>query len=89
MDEIEIIETETESGELIYGTEDAVTTIEDPVLSDDPEAGYDSYEAAQVVEVEVPVEQTSDVSFNVALLFVVSMILGVLCFSIFSRRWHV
>lgn len=32
--------------------------------------------------------QPKDVSFNVALLFVISMVLGLHLFSILSRKWH-
>lgn len=32
--------------------------------------------------------QPSDISFNVALLFVISMVLGIQLFSILSRKWH-
>lgn len=43
-----------------------------------------------VVEVDpVTVEpNTNDISWNVAFLFVVSMIVGLLIFSNLSRKWH-
>lgn len=44
----------------------------------------DNFSTAQVVE---PEAQASDMCYNVASLFVISMIVGLLVFHILSRRW--
>ncbi len=38
--------------------------------------------------VEDPIPQQQDISFNVALLFVASMIVGLMVFGSLSRKWH-
>ena len=66
---------------------DAVT--EDPYSSG---SNYSSDEevVSGTVEESASMEETQpkDISFNVALLFVISMVLGLHLFSILSRKWH-
>jgi hypothetical protein len=67
--------------ELIADTETEI------VISDYPEVPA---ETSTEIIYEAPVSQEqTDVSFNVSVVFVLSMILGVLLFSILSRRWYV
>ena len=59
--------------------------------NNDSEASAVDEVLSGVVEVDpVTVEEpnTKDISFNVAFLFVVSMIVGLLIFSSLSRKWH-
>lgn len=68
----------SDSSDNIPDNNDSETSTVDEVLSG-------------VVEVDpVTVEEpnTKDISFNVAFLFVVSMIVGLLIFSSLSRKWH-
>ena len=68
----------SDSADNIPDNNDSETSAVDEVLSG-------------VVEVDpVTVEEpnTKDISFNVAFLFVVSMIVGLLIFSSLSRKWH-
>lgn len=68
----------SDSADNIPDNNDSETSTVDEVLSG-------------VVEVDpVTVEEpnTKDISFNVAFLFVVSMIVGLLIFSSLSRKWH-
>lgn len=55
--------------------------------NNDPEADVLT---SEVVEVDPVIEEskTNDISFNVAFLFVASMIVGLLIFSSLSRKWH-
>ena len=61
-----------------------------PDNNDSETAPVDSEVLSGVVEVDpVTVEpNTNDISWNVAFLFVVSMIVGLLIFSSLSRKWH-
>lgn len=62
-----------------------------PDNNDSETSAVDSEVLSGVVEVDpVTVEEpnTKDISFNVAFLFVVSMIVGLLIFSNLSRKWH-
>ena len=62
-----------------------------PDNNDSETAPVDSEVLSGVVEVDpVTVEEsnTNDISWNVAFLFVVSMIVGLLIFSSLSRKWH-
>lgn len=68
----------SDSADNIPDNNDSETSTVDEVLSG-------------VVEVDpVTVEEpnTKDISFNVAFLFVASMIVGLLIFSSLSRKWH-
>lgn len=68
----------SDSADNIPDNNDSETSTVDEVLSG-------------VVEVDpVTVEEpnTKDISFNVAFLFVVSMIVGLLIFSSLSKKWH-
>lgn len=68
----------SDSSDNIPDNNDSETSTVDEVLSG-------------VVEVDpVTVEEpnTKDISWNVAFLFVVSMIVGLLIFSSLSRKWH-
>lgn len=59
--------------------------------NNDSEASAVDEVLSGVVEVDpVTVEEpnTKDISWNVAFLFVVSMIVGLLIFSNLSRKWH-
>lgn len=62
-----------------------------PDNNDSETSAVDSEVLSGVVEVDpVTVEEsnTNDISFNVAFLFVASMIVGLLIFSNLSRKWH-
>lgn len=62
-----------------------------PDNNDSETSAVDSEVLSGVVEVDpVTVEEsnTNDISWNVAFLFVVSMIVGLLIFSSLSRKWH-
>ena len=45
-------------------------------------------ETTSTIDVVEPEAQASDMSYNVASLFVISMIVGLLVFHILSRRWQ-
>lgn len=45
-------------------------------------------EAMEIVDPDPAELQPSDISYNLAVIFVLSMILGLLLFSNLSRRWH-
>lgn len=56
------------------------------VTPEDPQEPYYYVEYTQPIEV---VEANSgDITFNVAVIFVLSMIVGLLLFESLSRRWH-
>lgn len=70
------------------GTEYELVEVEKVDSNDTvPDASVDNEitSTAQVVE---PEAQASDMSYNVASVFVISMIVGLLVFHIFSRRWQ-
>ena len=70
------------------GTEYELVEVEKVDSNDTvPDASVDNeiISTAQVVE---PEAQASDMSYNVASVFVISMIVGLLVFHIFSRRWQ-
>lgn len=51
--------------------------------------GSDSLGSSQTVEViDSPEAAASGMSYNVAVLFILSMIVGLLIFNCLSRRWH-
>lgn len=84
MNESSEMETENNpvSSDVVPG---AVTVDGQPVDSaDDPLRG--TVESTQV-EADQPAAQT-DISFNVAIIFVLSMIVGLVIYHILSRRWH-
>ena len=58
--------------------------------NNDSEASAVDEVLSGVVEVDPVIEEsnTNDISFNVAFLFVASMIVGLLIFSNLSRKWH-
>ena len=60
------------------------------VIPDDPrDPSYfvEFTEPIEVVEVNLE-QQAADITFNVAVIFVLSMIVGLLVFESLSRRWH-
>lgn len=71
---------------------DPVVPVFDGDVSDtEPAEGVETVEATEAVEIVDPDPaelQPSDISYNLAVIFVLSMILGVLIFSNLSRRWH-
>lgn len=62
----------------------ATVTPEDPR---DPYYYVDYTQPIEVVEVNLE-EQAADITFNIAVIFVLSMIVGLLVFESLSRRWH-
>lgn len=59
------------------------------VIRDDPLEDSYRVEYTEPIEVvDVQEQLTADFTFNVAVIFVLSMIFGLLVFSILSRRWH-
>ena len=68
----------SDSADNIPDNNDSETSTVDEVLSG----------VVEVDPVTVDEPNTKDISFNVAFLFVVSMIVGLLIFSSLSRKWH-
>lgn len=68
----------SDSSDNIPDNNDSETSTVDEVLSG----------VVEVDPVTVDEPNTKDISFNVAFLFVVSMIVGLLIFSSLSRKWH-
>lgn len=92
-------ENDQNSQDILQQSQDNVSysNIEDQTV--DPVSGSDSDNTASDAvtgdSVSGTVEDSTfeevphqDISFNVALLFVVSMIVGLLIFSSLSRKWH-
>lgn len=68
----------SDSADNIPDNNDSETSAVDEVLSG----------VVEVDPVTVEESNTNDISWNVAFLFVVSMIVGLLIFSSLSRKWH-
>ena len=75
----ESVEMETQEGAPLHGSPDGSTN------SSDGDVLSGTVESTQVDD--QPVAQT-DISFNVAIIFVLSMIVGLVIYHILSRRWH-
>lgn len=70
------------------GTEYELVEVEKVDSNDTvPDASVDN-EVTSTAQVVEPEAQASDMSYNVASVFVISMIVGLLVFHIFSRRWQ-
>lgn len=73
---------------------ESVEVIDDVEIEDALPDGYirlkasdlDSTEAVEVID--TPEASASNMSFNMAVIFVLSMIVGLLVFSCLSRRWN-
>ena len=76
----ESVEMETQEGAPVHGSPDGSTN------SSDGDVLSGTVESTQV-EADQPTAQT-DISFNVAIIFVLSMIVGLVIYHILSRRWQ-
>lgn len=76
----ESVEMEIQEGAPVHGSPDGSTN------SSDGDVLSGTVESTQV-EADQPAAQT-DISFNVAIIFVLSMIVGLVIYHILSRRWH-
>ena len=74
----------------VSGSDPDNTASDETITGSDAEDIYTGEVLSGTVEETTSMEETQpkDVSFNVALLFVISMVLGVQLFSILSRKWH-
>lgn len=82
--------TVSSQGDPVSGSYIDNTASDEMVTEPDAEDIYTGEVLSGTVEDPASVEDTqpSDISFNVALLFVISMVLGIQLFSILSRKWH-
>ena len=72
--------------------------LEDPQIDQDStqsvdqdadSSGSDAFGSGEIIEViDTPETQASTLSYNVAVLFVLSMLVGLVIFHILSRRWQ-
>lgn len=79
---IEIPDEENQDSSEVYsGTEEPETESADS-------SGQDDFASGETVEVvDSPEAAVSGLSYNVAVLFVLSMIVGLLIYNTLSRRW--
>ena len=81
------IQEGTEFIDDVENEETAETVLPDTSNDTVPDASVDN-EVTSTAQVVEPEAQASDMSYNVASLFVLSMIVGLLVFHILSRRWQ-
>lgn len=74
----------------VSGSDSDNAASDEMVTGSEAEDIYTGEVLSGTVEDTTSMEETQpkDVSFNVALLFVISMVLGLHLFSILSRKWH-
>ena len=87
MNDVEQFETILDDSTQILGS-DNTNTVSD---HNDPSTALLTTESTtETVEVDADMEDSkpSDISYNVAVLFILSMIVGILLFSSLSRKWH-
>lgn len=80
-----------EGTEHIEDVEDQETVTGDTSVDQESpdKGGSDVVESTQVIEVVDPPDvAASNMSYNIATLFVLSMIVGLIVFHILSRRWQ-
>ena len=79
-----------EGTEHIEDVEDQETVTSDTSVDQEhpDKGGSDVIESTQAIEVDPPDVAASNMSYNIATLFVLSMIVGLIVFHILSRRWQ-
>lgn len=79
---------DVESTELLEDTQ-AVQDATESVDQGADSTGSDAFGTGETIEViDAPEAQASNLSYNMAVLFVLSMLAGLIIFHILSRRWQ-